>query len=378
MNKAERKEINTATETDENMDTLFTEEQVEAIQAEEFHVDKLAEEVKRQEEEAEAEAILDKANLAVQEYRNTNEPVDITSDKLSDIEQQLSDSIILSSPISPGAFNPKSKTMGNTDQNTCRKNVRDVVMFGDDLFKLMSRTITYAHADYETDEILFWKSILQEYITYLPDTGNFIWHTPVNKKFTIGDKVGSKTTLGYINIKFKGRQIHAHRLAFIAMENYLPKLVDHKDRNKSNTIWSNLRQADYSLNSFNTDVRENNSSGTVGVHYDNRHEKWVATIGVKNKSIWLGYFDEYDDAVYARLQAEKEHINVIQRIPTFIHETKAMDTGKGCVIQVTTQQLNIDGTYSVAEALTYVTGVTLVDQKDDDGDIIGRRLKGVR
>jgi len=31
------------------------------------------------------------------------------------------------------------KTMGNTDQNGCKKNVKDVVMFGEDLFKLLSK-----------------------------------------------------------------------------------------------------------------------------------------------------------------------------------------------------------------------------------------------
>jgi len=41
----------------------------------------------------------------------------------------------------------------------------------------------------------------------------------------------------------------------------------------------------------------------------------------------------------------------------WMKSTKAMQTPTGCVIQVTTQQLNIDGTYSVAEALTNVPGV---------------------
>ena len=31
------------------------------------------------------------------------------------------------------------KTLGNTDQNACKSNVSDVVMFGDDLFKLLSK-----------------------------------------------------------------------------------------------------------------------------------------------------------------------------------------------------------------------------------------------
>lgn len=40
---------------------------------------------------------------------------------------------------------------------------------------------------------------------------------------------------------------------------------------------------------------------------------------------------------------------------------KAMETPMGCVVQVTTQQKNIDGTYSVAEALTFVPGARVAD-----------------
>ena len=43
----------------------------------------------------------------------------------------------------------------------------------------------------------------------------------------------------------------------------------------------------------------------------------------------------------------------------WMKSTKAMVTPHGCVIQVTTQQKNLDGTYSLAEALTYVPGVKL-------------------
>jgi len=36
------------------------------------------------------------------------------------------------------------KSLGNTDQNTCRSNVKDVVMFGEDLFKLLSKASSEA------------------------------------------------------------------------------------------------------------------------------------------------------------------------------------------------------------------------------------------
>ena len=53
----------------------------------------------------------------------------------------------------------------------------------------------------------------------------------------------------------------------------------------------------------------------------------------------------------------------------WMKSTKAMEVEHGCVVQVTTQQRNIDGTYAVAEALTYVPGVQIAD---DDNN--GRRL----
>lgn len=38
--------------------------------------------------------------------------------------------------------------------------------------------------------------------------------------------------------------------------------------------------------------------------------------------------------------------------------------GVGCIVQVTTQQRNIDGTYSIAEALAFVPGVKVVFDTD--------------
>jgi hypothetical protein len=55
----------------------------------------------------------------------------------------------------------------------------------------------------------------------------------------------------------------------------------------------------------------------------------------------------------------------------WMKSTKAMElpNGVGCVVQVTTQQRNIDLTYSVAEAVAYVPGVRI--ENDVNG---GRKL----
>lgn len=57
------------------------------------------------------------------------------------------------------------------------------------------------------------------------------------------------------------------------------------------------------------------------------------------------------------------------KVEGWMKSTKAMQVADGCLVQVTTQQTNPDGSYVVAEALTYVPGVMVVP--DVNG---GRRL----
>lgn len=43
----------------------------------------------------------------------------------------------------------------------------------------------------------------------------------------------------------------------------------------------------------------------------------------------------------------------------WMKSTKVANVTGGCIVQVTTQQKNPDGSYAVAEALTYVPGVNI-------------------
>ena len=59
----------------------------------------------------------------------------------------------------------------------------------------------------------------------------------------------------------------------------------------------------------------------------------------------------------------------------WMKSTKAMDVGNGAVVQVTTQQRNPDGSYSIAEALTFVPNVALIEVRDEAGfTVIARSL----
>jgi len=58
----------------------------------------------------------------------------------------------------------------------------------------------------------------------------------------------------------------------------------------------------------------------------------------------------------------------------WIKSTRAMQVGSQVVIQVSTQQRNPDGSYTVAEALQTVMG-TIKEDLDDAGKVVGRHIE---
>lgn len=58
----------------------------------------------------------------------------------------------------------------------------------------------------------------------------------------------------------------------------------------------------------------------------------------------------------------------------WMKSTKAMQAGRDVVVQVTTQQRNPDGSYSIAEALTTVPNSTIVEVVDSTG-VVSRSIQ---
>lgn len=58
----------------------------------------------------------------------------------------------------------------------------------------------------------------------------------------------------------------------------------------------------------------------------------------------------------------------------WMKSTKAMDVGRGVVVQVTTQQKNPDGSYAIAEALSYVDGVSIHVVLNDNQEVVSRYI----
>ena len=58
----------------------------------------------------------------------------------------------------------------------------------------------------------------------------------------------------------------------------------------------------------NCDVlAKNNRSGVRGVCYNKRKKRWMAYIGINKTLIQLGNFQNFDDAVAARKEAERAY-----------------------------------------------------------------------
>ncbi len=111
---------------------------------------------------------------------------------------------------------------------------------------------------------------------------------------------------GYMQVGFvKNKKTVArlvHRLlgnAFLKNDSNRP-LIDHIDRNKLNNSLSNLRWADYQVNSANATKRKNTSSKYKGVSYDKARNKWSSSIFINNRKINFGRFYTENEAGLAR------------------------------------------------------------------------------
>lgn len=109
---------------------------------------------------------------------------------------------------------------------------------------------------------------------------------------------------GYIRINGKRKLTRLHRYIMGVTNPNI--LVDHIHRNTLDNRKSKLKIVTFLENNQNSGMYRSNSSGTKGVSLKKETNKWQAYITYKGKQKHLGYFDNFDEAVEAREQAEKE------------------------------------------------------------------------
>lgn len=90
--------------------------------------------------------------------------------------------------------------------------------------------------------------------------------------------------------------------ALLGFKNY-----DHIDRNPLNNQKSNFRKATNSQQSINRNKLKSNTSGFTGVSWREREKKWCAYVQINGKTKSLGYYNNKQDAIKARLNAEVKY-----------------------------------------------------------------------
>lgn len=81
-------------------------------------------------------------------------------------------------------------------------------------------------------------------------------------------------------------------------------IIDHDDRDRTNNRIGNLNLTTYSGNQKNVGKHPHNKTGVTGVSWDTNRKKWYCSIQVNGKSIGLGRYTDWVDAVSARKIAE--------------------------------------------------------------------------
>jgi hypothetical protein len=148
---------------------------------------------------------------------------------------------------------------------------------------------------------------LKELLHYDPETGIFT-HRTTHDAVTAGAVAGFAHKRGYWQICVDSVTVKAHQAAWFYMTGEWPSdLIDHRDRDKANNRWANLRLATNAENCRNIGMTKRNTSGVLGVGWHKRIGKWQASIRVDRKLISLGYFAGLDDAAHVRREAELKY-----------------------------------------------------------------------
>jgi hypothetical protein len=142
---------------------------------------------------------------------------------------------------------------------------------------------------------------------YDPILGIWTWISMLSDRTPSGTVAGCICkTNGYRYVTIDYVKYKSADLAFFYMKGKWPfAILDHRDTDKSNDKWENLRPASPSQNGANTNTRASSTTGIKGVRLY-RNGKFSAQIKVNGKSIHLGYFVSKDVAAARyRLAAEQ-------------------------------------------------------------------------
>lgn len=120
----------------------------------------------------------------------------------------------------------------------------------------------------------------------------------------------SASKKGYIEGRHDKQHYFLHRFIMNCPEDMY---VDHISGDVLDNRKSNLRIVTIQQNQMNHKLHSTNTSGVSGVSWNKRSNKWHSRIIYKGKCYHLGYYDDINDAIQARYNAEMQYYGEYRR-----------------------------------------------------------------
>jgi hypothetical protein len=141
----------------------------------------------------------------------------------------------------------------------------------------------------------------KEIFHYDLETGFLTWKevSKYKRRIKIGDRAGYSHHKGYRWISVDGKEYQEHRFIWFWMTgNNAPKQLDHKDGNRNNNKWDNIRLATDTQNQANKRRGKPNKNGYKGVAIKRfvNSTKYQASISDHGKPKYLGLFNTAKEA----------------------------------------------------------------------------------
>lgn len=115
---------------------------------------------------------------------------------------------------------------------------------------------------------------------------------------------------GYRAVKLNGERFLCHRLAFVLVNKVPAQFnVDHINGNRLDNSWKNLRECTAMENAQNQKKlgTRKSLSKYLGVSFSKEKGKWISSIDVEKKRIFLGAFADELDAANAYKEAKLKY-----------------------------------------------------------------------
>jgi len=134
--------------------------------------------------------------------------------------------------------------------------------------------------------------------------GQLFWRKDMLANKVAGKPAGSPNSKGYLITGINRKTYLNHRIIFLMHHGYLPKLIDHIDRDRTNNRIENLRSADRSMNALNSKDRVC-KSGHRHVYWSEKDQRWYVMRRVNGRATYYGYFKDKNEAIKKAAEVRK-------------------------------------------------------------------------